>query len=354
MRKIVFILLGAALLLGLSTCLDEIEIELPNRPEDGYVVQAKLIKGTPSLAEVRVERAFQYTSNINQAVSDAEVRLVKENGFSLTFASNQLNGVYTQVLDQQNFPINTGDRFRIEVMIADSILIHSAWEGIHDTPQAQSLEWKWSETETISPSGLVNRVPAITFGITTPTNVTNGESARLRWELLDAYRISDNVGQVCYIENRYQSAAVFLLDGTTVAQDSVQDYPLFTAPRGIRHIEGYYLTAYQQSLSPTAFNYWQEVASLLEREGTVFDNPAGRISTNFSDQLDANRNVYGFFSAYGQDTVRLFISREDTGQLPAYCPRPPNSQPNPAPTVCDNCIANGFNASLNKPYYWEE
>jgi len=352
MKKIAFFFLGTAFLLGLSACLDEIEIELPDRPKEGYVIQAKLIKGVPSLAEVKVERSFQYTSNINQPVTNAEVSIVKENGFNLAFPSNQLNGVYTQDLDQQNFPVNIGDRFRVEVMIADSILIYSAWETIYESPAAQRLQWKFSETETISSDGLVNRVPAIAFGVTTPTGLINGERAKLRWEFLDAYRISDNVNQVCYVENRYQSSGVFLLDGTTVAQDTVQDFPLFTVPFGRRHFEGYYLTAFQQALSPTAFNYWQEIASLLEREGTIFDNPAGSVSTNFSDQIDSTRIIYGYFSAYSQDTVRLFVSREDVGEPNPYCPLPPPNGPNPAPTVCDNCLLNALNSSLNKPYYW--
>jgi hypothetical protein len=354
MKKTIAILLGVTFLLDLSTCLDEIGIELPDRPEEGYIIQATLIKGSPSVAEVRVERAFQYTSNINQPVADAEVRLMKENGFIFSFPSNQFDGIYDQQLDQQNYPIAVGDRFRLEVQIGDSVLILSDWETIHEAPQARQLEWTLSEVETVSTDGLVNRLPGIAFSVSTPVHLSNNNRSQLRWEFIDAYRVSDNMGQVCYIENPYQNAAVFLLDGNAISSDTVQRYPLFSAPLERRHIEGYYLSAYQQSLGPAAFGYWQEVASLLDRQGTIFDNPAGTVSTNFSDQADATRLVHGFFTAYSQDTVRLFISREEMGELPFYCPRPPTNLPNPAPTVCDNCVTNGFNSSLNKPYYWEE
>lgn len=355
MKKLIVILIGSSLLLGLSTCLDEIEIELPDRPEDGFVIQAKLIKGDlTSTAEVNVARAFQFNSNINQPVTDAEVRLVKEDGFDIIFPTNQLNGIYTQILDQQSFPIAVGDRFRVEVGISDSIMIYSDWEVIHESPKALRLDWQFSVTETTSLDGLVNQVPAISFGVTTPSEISNGERARLRWEFIDAYRIMDDLDQICYIENPYRNAEVFVLDGTTITPDTIRNYPLFTAPVGIRHIEGYYLTAYQQSLGAEAFRYWQEIGSLLEREGTIFDNPAGSISSNFSGQLDSTRNVYGYFTAYSQDTVRVFLSREDTGALPSYCPLPPFVAANPAPTVCDNCVLNALNSSLNKPYYWEE
>ena len=68
------------LVLFAPACLDEIEIENADRPEDGYVVQAKLIQGSPSYVEVKVEQLFFYTSNINRPVNNALVSLIKNTG----------------------------------------------------------------------------------------------------------------------------------------------------------------------------------------------------------------------------------------------------------------------------------
>lgn len=354
MKKIICWLTGACLLLLATTCLDEIEIELPDRPEEGYVVQAKLIQGESAYAEVKVERSFQFTSNINQAVTNAEVSLIKENGFTYTFPTDELDGIYEARLDPLTFPVQTGDRFRIEVKIQDTIEIQSAWETILEAPTAIRMGFNFTEVESVSTDGLVSRKLGLAFGVDTPIQTTAGERAQLRWEFIDAYRIMDNIEQICYIENPYQSSAVFLADGNAIAQDTIRNYPLFVAPVGRRHIDGYYLTAYQQALGPAAFQYWQEIASLLDREGTVFDNPAGTVSSNFTDQNDSTRIVYGYFTAFSQDTVRLFISREDMGELPAFCPRPPPNGTALLPTVCDDCILNALNSSLTKPDYWEE
>lgn len=332
-------------------CLDEIEIENADRPEDGYVVQAKLISGTPSYVEVKVEQLFFYTSNINRPVNDAMVSLVKKTGERYAFQNIPLDGIYSAYLDQADFQVAVGQAYRVEVEITPEIKLQSAWEEVYATPKIDDLTWEVTEIETVSVDGLISLRPGIQFNLTTPIT-TSTERARLRWEFIDAYQVTDNFNFTCYIENPYQNNDLFLLDGNTVGPDTIMEYPLFSAPLGVRHIEGYYLSVFQQALSPEAFTYWTQVAALLEREGTVFDNPAGTISSNISNPTDSTQLVYGFFSAYTQDTLRRFFSREEMGNLDFYCPRPPTTQAPPPITVCDGCI-DALGASYNKPYYWQ-
>lgn len=348
-KSLSILLCGLALLL--STCLDEIEIDNADRPDDGYVVQAKLIRGEPSYVEIKVEQLFFFTSNINRPVSDAIVSLVSKSGDQYDFQGIPLDGIYSAYLDQSAFPVTVGEEYRIEVEISPEIKLQSGWERVYEVPKATKLGWDFTEVEIVSNDGLVTLVDAVGFTITTPLQV-NEESARLRWEFIDAYQITDDIGFSCYIENPYQNSQVFLLDGQAIGPDTLTDYPLFAVRIGIRHIDGYYLSAFQQSLSPEAFVYWEQAAALLEREGTVFDNPAGAISTNIIDIADSTRLVYGFFSAYSQDTIRRFISREEMGELDFYCPRPVTGLPNPPMTICDGCI-DALGSSYEKPAYWE-
>jgi hypothetical protein len=339
------------LVLFAPACLDEIEIENADRPEDGYVVQAKLISGTPSYVEIKVEQLFFYTSNINRPVNDATVSLVKKTGERYLFQDIPLDGIYSTYLAQADFPVTTGQEYRIEVEITPEIKLQSDWEKIYATPQADNISWEFTEIETISVDGLISRSPGIQFNITTPISTTT-ERARLRWEFIDAYRVTDNLSFTCYIENPYQNNRLFLLDGNAVGPDTLTNYPLFSDRLGVRHIDGYYLSVFQQALSPEAFSYWEQVSALLEREGTVFDNPAGTVSSNISNISDSAQLVYGFFSAYTQDTLRRFLSRQEMGNLDFYCPRPPTTQAPPPITVCDGCI-DALGASYNKPYYWQ-
>ena len=339
------------LVLFAPACLDEIEIENADRPEDGYVVQAKLIQGSPSYVEVKVEQLFFYTSNINRPVNNALVSLIKNTGERYEFQDIPLDGIYSAYLEQVDFPVTVGQEYRIEVEITPEIRLQSDWDKVHAAPIADHISWGFTEIETVSVDGLISRSPGIQFDITTPITTT-AERARLRWEFIDAYQVTDNLNFTCYIENPYQNSKLFLLDGNTVAPDTIRDYPLFTDRLGIRHIEGYYLSVFQQALSPEAFNYWEQVAALLEREGTVFDNPAGTVSSNINNPADSTQLVYGFFSAYSQDTLRRFFTREEMGNLNFYCPRPPTSQAPPPVTVCDGCI-DALGSSYNKPYYWQ-
>lgn len=352
MKKITLYTLLLSGVLFCSTCLDEIDIDPAQRPETGYVIQGKLIAGMPAVAEVKVERLFVYTSNINQAVADAEVRLVSENGNEFAFSGNPLDGIYRAELNPTDFPVQVGSRYRLEVSLSDDTEIVSAWDEVTAAPPAGTLGWQFDEIETVSDDGLVSRIPAIAFFANSSLRNTSGEKARLRWEFIDAYRITDNLSLICYVENAYQAGRLLLLDGNTISGDSIRRFPLFKDVIGRKLIEGYYLTAYQQTLSSGAFDYWREVALLMDREGTIFDNPAGRIQTNMQNLTDSTGLVYGYFSAYQQDTIRLYVSPEDMGNPASYCPRPTTGQPFPPPTICDNCIE-ALGASYDKPFYWE-
>lgn len=348
----IYLVLSCAVLLW-NACLDEIDIDPAQRPETGYVIQGKLVMGTPAIVEVKVERMFVYSSNINQAVSDAVVTLVSEEDVRFTIPGTPLNGVYQANLDPSVFPVAEGKRYRVEVRLSTGDEIVSDWDQVVAAPPKGTLSWQFDEIETESADGLVSLVPAISFFVDSPLWNSAGEKAQLRWEFIDAYRITDNLSLVCYVENPYQAGRALVLDGTAIAGDTVKNYPLLKDRIGRKVVEGYYLTAYQQALSPESFSYWEEIASLLEREGTVFDNPAGRISTNMRNTQDSTALVFGFFSAFQQDTMRLYLSPEDMGNPDAYCPRPSNGQPMPPITICDNCI-DATGASYNKPFYWEE
>ncbi|MEZ4985198.1 MAG: DUF4249 family protein [Saprospiraceae bacterium] len=251
---------------------------------------------------------------------------------------------------QHQFPVKAGDAYRVKVILADGEMILSDWETIQPPTQANPLNWAFDEIETISNDGLVSTTRGISFFSNVAPVTSNGEPAQLRWEFINAYQITDDFDLTCYIETPYKENYVYLLDGQT-SPPLLPDYKLFSEALNVRHIEGYYLTVYQQSLTPQAFNYWQQVQLLLDREGSVFDNPAGAISTNLQATVDTNRIVYGYFEAFSQDTVRIFLSREDTGMLDYYCPRiSPNGFVQES--ICNQgCITHPY-ASYSKPYYW--
>lgn len=354
-KKLVFKCLVLALIMvGLSACLDKITIEPADTPTNGYVVQGKLIMGAPSYFRVTVGQLFFYTSNINRPVADAEVSLVAESdGRRITLTNQDLSNVYDTYLEPSEFPVQPGDRYRVEVLLRDDNVIISEWETILPTPKATSLGWRYKTIERVNFSGEIEEVTGLEYIINTPLQNNEGETVALRWSFVDAYRITDNLDDTCYVENSFRSGDIFLFDGRSTSLPALTDFPLLETTINQKHIEGYYLSAFQQALSPSAYGYWQQVATLAEREGTVFDNPAGEISTNMRSIIDSTLLVHGFFTAASQDTIRLFISREDMGNLPFHCPRPPTGTGLVPASICDNC-QEALGSSLTPPDYWEE
>ena len=118
--------------------------------------------------------------------------------------------------------------------------------------------------------------------------------------------------------------------------------------------QGYYYTVYQRSLTKGAFEHWEQTKQVIERTGNLFEPPAGRINSNFRNiEAPNDLGVFGYFSAFAQDTLRLYISPEEVGSPQLQCPRVPiQGNPCPVSACCDCLIEPG--SKLEKPDFWEK
>ena len=109
-------------------------------------------------------------------------------------------------------------------------------------------------------------------------------------------------------------------------------------------------------MSEGAYNYWNQISQVIDRDGNMFEPPAGRILSNFRNVEDNSQaeNAYGYFFATQIDTSRLYVAPEDVGAPTAYCPWPVAqiSSPGSCPRFpcCDCLLENG--SQLSKPTYW--
>ncbi len=351
LRNLILLLLAGGLV---TSCLDVIDLEAPEKPTEAWAMQGKLIKGDPSYAEVKIDKLFVYTSNLPQFIRDANVTIEDEDGNSLTFPEPTTVGIYNMTIptNSPDFQVEEGKSYRIRAQLVDGRTIVSDFETILPVPEPTAISFAFERREVELNDGLLDSTDVVSFAITTPL-IAEGATAksRLRWEFLDAYRVTDDNGVTCYVQNPARTESVFVVDGSITALDTIREFGLFTIPRDQRFYEGYYLSAYQQSVSARAYEYWRQVATLGEQEGTIFEDPAGTVISNMHFEADSTEQVFGYFTAIAQDTVRVFVSREDAGNPSLFCPRPPRFPP--PQTICDNCLI-WLNSSDIKPDYWEE
>ena len=99
----------------------------------------------------------------------------------------------------------------------------------------------------------------------------------------------------------------------------------------------------------TTYDYWSIVNLVVNRNGTQFEGPAGKIQSNFINVNEPKTEVYGYFFTTESKTNRLNVSSDFAGNPRPLCPPPP---PFSSPLCC-NCLCQANSADV-KPEWWEE
>ena len=100
----------------------------------------------------------------------------------------------------------------------------------------------------------------------------------------------------------------------------------------------FYIEVEQLSLTPDAYRFWSSVAS-QEANGSLFNQPPGKLSSNIQSLDNPSETVLGYFSVSSIDTKSRFIL------------------PNEIPFRFSELIFNEdcrkfFNSDTEKPPFW--
>jgi hypothetical protein len=349
MKPFAFLL---ALLLPFFSCVDTIDLARPDVPESGMLVQGKLLFGKPSLVIAEVFELYTLSSNLPRPIGGAKVLLENDQNRSIELISNA-GGYYFQEMDPDSpdFPLAEGTRFRLRVSLPNGRAYESAWETLLPAPKPDSLSVSFALQDYTDGRGEIRTDTFAKFALYGEAQV-NGQAAFLRWELEQGYKLTDDPGKTCYVVRDFLSDNVFVFNGANAGVTRLDGYLLNDALVDTRFAEGFYMIAYQQSISRDACGYFEELQQLLAKKGTLFDPPVGAIRSNISGLNEPGELTYGYFYVATQDTLRLYISPEKANYPKKYCPLPPTNGSAPNPTACDDCLLE-LGALTTKPDWWE-
>lgn len=356
----------ALLLLSMVSCVDEITLDAGERPSSGMLVQGRLIMGAPSTVEATVYELFIYDNNLPRPVGNSEVLLHDEQGRSVALIPNY-DGTYFRQIEAGNpdFAVLTGQQYRLTVSLPNGQQYASAWEELLPAPPIDSVRVEVYEKDVITFEGEVETQQFVRFGAYTSLRAPDsGEPVRLRWEAGQAFRLTDEAihpaylgfpPKTCYVLTAGNIDKIVALNGGELAQNYLEDYAIWETPADQRFSEGFYLIAYQQSLSGNAYQYFDELSQLLARRGTLFDLPAGAIRTNITSTSTPDALTFGYFYATQQDTFRQYVSPQQVPGAVRFCPYPPPlpGEELPPPNECDDCLLRG-GSQLERPEWWVE
>ncbi|MBK7870524.1 MAG: DUF4249 family protein [Saprospiraceae bacterium] len=354
MRTITRVLIIIILFTG---CLEDITLKDQRFETQAVIIQGRLAKGSPSLVEVNVRRIGDFDGfEADVHISGAKVFLVNDDGTSIQLTEELINKRYRAFIPENNpsFKVETGRSYHLEISLLNGNQYASIPEPLLPVPKIDKTDFDIVElTELNEEDDAVTR-EYVRTQVGTPLKSSDAEEkARLRWELFADIRLTDDPGNICYYPEPLRSEQIFIYNGETFGLERLDTFPLADVLLNYRFAEGFYVTFVQESLSKGAFTYWNQVKTLAERNGNMFDPPAGKVSSNVKNIKDPKEEVFGYFYATEQDTVRQYIRPEEVGFPQTYCPLPPPRTPLPGPTFCDDCLLRS-NSSLIKPVYWIE
>lgn len=341
------------------SCIEEIDLTVPGDLTDSVAIQGRIVRGETSFVEVSVSNVFDFTTDSRTAVVVKSVKLFDDNNNEMELESLDV-GLYGATLGN-NSPIQAeiGNAYKIEVITLDNRVFESQFDVLDEVIQSESLSLGFVDKLVIDNLDNYVTEEKLQLRISTPIDIS--KKGGILWEVENVYQITDTPTddriemKTCYITEPVGRDKVLVLDPSESTVGRVDNLELFTTDINFKFGEGLYYLVNQYSLSEAAFEYWQQVKTLTERTGNMFDDPVGEVTTNIFNTSDPSDRVFGFFFATSVDVKRIRVTEEFTGPVTPYCPPVVN---NPPPFgcpfgICCDCLAEPQSTTV-QPDYWEE
>lgn len=342
-------------LLFCTSCLEEIDLQTPKGQVDGLVIRGALLKDEVSSIRVSVSRIFNFDISTLSSFNARSVTLFDEKDNSLVIPSRQ-DGVHEYFFfGGDPIEVEFGKQYHIRVVTFDGRIYESTPETLMPPPESiGELSTELSSVAFLDDNGKERIRPVAQVSITAPLQLPDREqNARFLWQAERTFRITDENGTICYVTEGIDFNRIHVFDGTTVNGDVVNNFPLSRIPLNFALDESYYYTIYQRSITEGAFEYWDQTRLVTERTGSLFEVPAGRVATNLFNIDDANELPYGYFEAYAQDTIRLYIASDEYETSGSICPAPRGEDGSCNLPLCCFCVfADG--SETTRPKFWTE
>ena len=349
------------LTLFLTSCLDEIDLQ-PNRGfDETIVVDGKLVKGTPSYVSIVVNRLFDFAPGSRKTIRVAEIVIRDEEGNELPL---RLSGDerYSVVIpdDHPTFKVDYYKKYLISLRTSDGRRYESNLEELRPVPKMEKIAYqaasKLVEDKIL---GYATRTFVEFFVDFELPEAGDGSHTSLRWEFERTWAVHDNPPpslpssrKVCYITEITGSYDFTLFDASVVRNTDLEDFLVYDTNVDHQFAEGYVLHVYQESMAPTARDYWNEVKAASIRRGDMFEPAPGKIRTNFRN-LDQEKDdrIAGFFYATEIDTIRTFVPPEYLGYPDTLCIPLPTPEYLVEPHICLDCLVEP-RSTTEVPHFW--
>jgi hypothetical protein len=304
--------------LGLTGCKDEFDLELKQSDKSLLVVEGILNAGQGS-TNIRLTQSVNLTDPAQiKPVLQAKVSVEGSNGDSYPFSETG-NGNYLH----SQLPLVYGQEYRLRIQALGKEYL-SDYVVARKTPEIDSVTW-----ERI-PDGL--HVKASTHDASNNTRYYKWDYDET-WEIRSYYTAfyqylggttivptSFPYNYRCWkygISNTINIATTAQLQSDVLTEMPIQFIPLGSEKLSYR----YSILLRQQSITKSAYEYFQLMKKNTESIGTIFDPQPSELKGNIRCLTDPMEGVIGYLTASNISQKRIFISAiEADWDYSPYCP----------------------------------
>ncbi|UOQ52070.1 DUF4249 domain-containing protein [Hymenobacter cellulosivorans] len=303
------LLLGCALLLSLSSCIEPFEPSGGNANPNFLVVDGFL--NSDGVTTIKLTRSLSLKTKTDPPVeARAKLFIEEENGprYALTETTA---GTYISA----RLSLNPAKRYRLHFNTANNHEYVTDYTRAKITPPIDKVSWD------VEGNGV--RVLVSTHDATNQTQYYRWDMNET-WEFTSAFRSYleyVNGGLRYRTENTFRcwtsqpSTFIRLATTTKLSQDVVADNPLLTLPSTTTKLRfKYSVLVKQYAQTVEEFAYWELIRKNTENIGTLFDPLPSQLTGNIHCVTDPTEVVLGYIGAYSVQEKRIFISRDE---LPA-------------------------------------
>lgn len=349
MRMLCFILLNIVFwtLILSQGCVDEVNLKIDQDLQKITIVG--LI--SDSLREHKIE-IFRSAvlglgqDNIYEPISQAKVTVHDDAGTVIPFVESATPGTYSTMVQGV-----AGRQYWLEAELPDQTFIKSEPALLLPSPPIDSLTYEVGKFTFIN--NLSQLVEVEQVFVKANTQVEPATKQKFRWRVEGEYEFHEYEGpgsKFCWIKNNVDFNQLYIFDAERLGGRALSEQPVASTDINERFAFKYCFHVSQYALTEREFNYWNQIKSIININGSLFDPPPGNVKGNLFSVNQPEEQIFGYFSVCGSSFKRLFVKPQDLGfsSLPGFCRRrfgTPGSQ------ECSDCriIRHG---TAERPEYW--
>ncbi len=316
-QHIIFI---ATVLLLLQGCIDTISLDFLETDNEYLIIDAE-IRDSDRRHVVNIKLNSDQTENFraNLPVEDAEVHIIKDGSKRIDF-SHRDNGDYISL----NVDFEIGSSYQLNVNYQD-VLYQSTPELLNASMPFGELHTEITREKFLNAA---NNVVDLNFiNLLHNMQIPADEKVYLRYRLDGIYAYEQLVTAVdfdpvtCYVREVIDFDNISIASNENLFNGELKNHQVFKKKIDFRFAHNYCMKVYQERISETAHEFWENVIYEYTRTGDIFETPPGILRGNIQETSATDRSAIGLFSMIAVDSISYLISPVEAGLPDSECGR---------------------------------